>query len=348
MDAIRESYQSCTLSAEKARKDLTDEAEQAMNDAQNTFNTDSKMLTAVFNKHKAALDKKAMDATNWLKADLRLIDRFRSILKIDYQKRRESAPFTPITFRPSIPAEDEKVSDAAQNAKTNEETEQKEEAVKAQVEEKEAETKALAESKAEAEKEEQKVEEKEAAHEVEQAKDAAKEAQETKAEEAAEVKEAAEKAADDEKKAADDAVEAATVAAVAKKKDPATNTAIGAAKIGSPDDFSWSAPTGASSSSSTGSAPADGDDSSSMTAPTGSNDENSASDSASDSASEDMPASDVVKAIEEPNTETPVLRGNQCRCSDVLSPVCGVDGVSYANACSAKCKKVDIAHKGKC
>merc|ERR1711968_145255 len=288
MDAIRESYQSCTLSAEKARKDLTDEAEQAMNDAQNTFNVDSKMLVKVFNKHKAALDKKAMDATNWLKADLRLIDRFRSILKIDYQKRREAAPFTPIVFRPSVPAEDEKVSDAAQNAKTNEETEQKEEAVKAQVEEKEAETKALAESKAEAEKEEQKVEEKEAAHEVEQAKDAAKEAQETKAEEAAEVKEAAEKAADDEKKAADDAVEAATVAAVAKKKDPATNTAIGAAKIGSPDGFSWSAPTGASSSSSTGSAPADGDDSSSMTAPTGSNDENSASDSASDSASEDM------------------------------------------------------------
>merc|ERR1711918_171472 len=86
----------------------------------------------------------------------------------------------------------------------------------------------------------------------------------------------------------------------------------------------------------------------------------SASDAASEAASEapaadadeatsEAPAAEVVKAIEEkPNTESPVLRGNQCRCSDEMAPVCGEDGHSYANACSAKCKKVEIAHKGKC
>merc|ERR1711881_492751 len=78
------------------------------------------------------------------------------------------------------------------------------------------------------------------------------------------------------------------------------------------------------------------------------NDSSWSSSGSAENSEEDKPASAVVDALETPNTETPVLRGNECRCSDEVSTVCGADGNSYANACSAKCKKVEVVHKGKC
>lgn len=43
------------------------------------------------------------------------------------------------------------------------------------------------------------------------------------------------------------------------------------------------------------------------------------------------------------------IQPNYCPCDDVYMPVCGVDGVSYANACTAtECAGVEIAHEGIC
>jgi hypothetical protein len=37
-----------------------------------------------------------------------------------------------------------------------------------------------------------------------------------------------------------------------------------------------------------------------------------------------------------------------CVCPEVWAPVCGVDGVTYGNACEARCAHVEIAHEGPC
>lgn len=37
-----------------------------------------------------------------------------------------------------------------------------------------------------------------------------------------------------------------------------------------------------------------------------------------------------------------------CVCPDVYDPVCGVDGKTYPNACTARCSGVEIAHTGEC
>ena len=37
-----------------------------------------------------------------------------------------------------------------------------------------------------------------------------------------------------------------------------------------------------------------------------------------------------------------------CACDAVFDPVCGVDGNSYENACSARCNRVEIVAEGEC
>src|SRR3989338_1952514 len=37
-----------------------------------------------------------------------------------------------------------------------------------------------------------------------------------------------------------------------------------------------------------------------------------------------------------------------CSCPELYSPVCGSDGVTYANQCEADCKNVEVLHSGEC
>lgn len=39
--------------------------------------------------------------------------------------------------------------------------------------------------------------------------------------------------------------------------------------------------------------------------------------------------------------------GESCVCAEIYAPVCGVDGVTYSNACHAGCKGVEFT-EGEC
>ncbi len=40
--------------------------------------------------------------------------------------------------------------------------------------------------------------------------------------------------------------------------------------------------------------------------------------------------------------------GEPCVCSTLWEPVCGQDGMTYSNACAARCAKVAVKAKGEC
>lgn len=55
----------------------------------------------------------------------------------------------------------------------------------------------------------------------------------------------------------------------------------------------------------------------------------------------------------------PLLAGNRgctppppeqdlCVCAEIYAPVCGVDDVTYSNACFAGCEDIEVAHEGEC
>merc|ERR1711981_958159 len=60
---------------------------------------------------------------------------------------------------------------------------------------------------------------------------------------------------------------------------------------------------------------------------------------------EDAEAAEELKEVEE---EVEKKNAPNCRCPDTVKEVCGVDGNTYVNACSAGCKQVAIAYEGTC
>ena len=41
-------------------------------------------------------------------------------------------------------------------------------------------------------------------------------------------------------------------------------------------------------------------------------------------------------------------QGGLCACAEIFAPVCGVDGKTYSNQCTAVCEGVTVAHEGAC
>ena len=50
----------------------------------------------------------------------------------------------------------------------------------------------------------------------------------------------------------------------------------------------------------------------------------------------------------EPTENPPENGGIGCICTMDYTPVCGVDGNTYPNACAAGCQNVEIDHEGEC
>ena len=58
---------------------------------------------------------------------------------------------------------------------------------------------------------------------------------------------------------------------------------------------------------------------------------------------------DACRAEADMATDACIERGcRACVCPDVYRPVCGVDGVTYGNACEAACARVTVEHDGPC
>jgi hypothetical protein len=61
-----------------------------------------------------------------------------------------------------------------------------------------------------------------------------------------------------------------------------------------------------------------------------------------------IPVADSAGDMPMPPIQGICVPDNSCVCPDVWAPVCGVDGVTYGNACEAKCAGVPVAYDGEC
>lgn len=55
----------------------------------------------------------------------------------------------------------------------------------------------------------------------------------------------------------------------------------------------------------------------------------------------------IIDSANYPNLNPQVFT-NTCICPQIYAPVCGEDGIFYANSCIANCRSVIVAHTGRC